>query len=166
MDKKALAFLLIGMIALLGGFAYSYFTPELNLFSELPFTVAIIFFFLAGALFFGFFSFVPALLFGLEMGAERNAAIFLYLVPCALAIYAGTSLGASLFDDFFKKKHFLSDGKKIILILCIALILALVIELAIPRIIDFWPKDFAGMNLIQGKSSVGALGDLSKFLGK
>ena len=155
---------MLSLLALLGSFAYSYFTPTETVFSQMPFTIMTAGFFLAGILFFGCLSFVLLILFGLQLGAEKNVAIFLYIIPSIIATYAGTKLGFFLFDDFNKKKNFMEIMKQVIVLFVVALVLAFVIELALPYIIELWPKDINGLNLVGQKSFVDSLTDLAKLI--
>ena len=101
------------------------------------------------------------LLFGLQTGAERNAAIFLYFIPSILATYAGTKLGVLLQDDFNNKQNFLEYGKKILLIIVIAIIIAIIVEQSLPLITEYWPKDFLGLNVTKGKTAMDLINQLS-----
>lgn len=157
---------LIAIIALLMGFAFSYFIPTPVGIGDVPFFAMTAGFFLAGTAFFGYLSFIPMLLFGLQVGAERNAAIFLYLIPSILSTYAGTKLGVLLYDDFHRKQLFLEHGKQILVIIVIALVLAIAIEQFLPLITEFWPKDFLGMNIEQGKSVFGLINELGSLIHK
>jgi hypothetical protein len=165
LDKKALALVLLSMIALLGSFVYSYFFPTQNFFSQIPFTVTTIGYFLSGILFFGYLAFIPSIFLGLQLGAEKNAAIFLYLIPLIISTYAGAKTGFLLQEDFMKKKSFFSSLKKIILLLLIALILAFIVESMLPMIIELWPKeDLFGMKLVQGNNISDIFNDFSKII--
>ena len=164
LDNRALALVLISAIALLLGFSYSYYNPIATGFSEIPFTIIAIIYFLSGILFFGYLAFFPSILFGLQLGAEKNAAIFLYIIPILISTYAGTKLGFILQEDFFNKKNYLEHIKTIATIFIIAIILAFIVEVSLPYILDFWPKDFLGMNVAQGKSIGGMIGDISKLM--
>jgi hypothetical protein len=164
MDKKALGLTLLTVIFLLLGFAFSYFFQIQTPLAETPFTAIVIGFFLAGTIYFGYLTFIPGLIFGLQLGAEKNAAIFLYLIPIIIATYAGTKLGSSLQEDFLKKKSFLEDIQIIILILFLGVLLALMIEAALPALMEVWPKDFLGMNVTQGKGIAGMIDSISSRL--
>jgi hypothetical protein len=152
------------MIALLLSFSYSYFNPVETFFFEIPLTIGTIGYFLSGIMFFGYFAFLPSIFFGLQLGAEKNAAIFLYIVPTIIATYAGTKLGFVLQDDFFKKKNYMQEIKLIALLLVISIIIAFALEQAMPTIIEYWPKDFLGMNVSSGKNISGLIGDISKLI--
>jgi len=155
----------MSMIVLLASFAYSFFVPTSTFFSEIPFTVTTIGYFLAGILFFGYFAFIPSIFFGLQLGAEKNAAIFLYIIPSIISTYAGTKLGFLLQEDFMKKKSFLKELKQILILFVIAIIIAFIIENALPVIIELWPKeDFMGLKLIQGNNAANMLDDFSKVM--
>lgn len=164
MEVKEMYLLLIAIIALLAGFSYSYFVPTPVELGGVPFFAMAAGFFLAGTIFFGYFSFLPLLFFGLQMGAQRNAAIFLYLIPSILAAYAGIKLGLLLADDFKRKKIFLEQGKTILALVIIALVLAIAIEQSIPYIMQFWPNDFLGMNVESGNTVVGLIGQLTGMI--
>ena len=163
-EKKPLALLLVSVILLLACFAVSYAYPIPTFFAGTPFTVIIICAFLSGAIFFGYLSFIQSIFFGLELGAEKNAAIFLYIIPLLIAIYAGTKLGFALEEDFTKKRNFILDIKKIFALLLAAIILALIVELLLPTIIQLWPKDFLGMNMGQEKGIAGLINDIAKLI--
>ncbi|VVB75607.1 Uncharacterised protein [uncultured archaeon] len=164
MEVKPLMMLLIAMSCLLGGFVYSYFTPSPNFFAEIPFTGVTIAAFLAGTIFFGYLAFIPMLLFGFQLGADKNAAIFLYFIPSLIATYAGTKLGFALQADFFKKRNAMKDMKIIILLLIGAVALALVVEMSLPMIINFWPKEYFGLSVVEGKNNaIGLIGEISKL---
>lgn len=150
MGYRATYLVLLSIIALLIGFAYSYFIPTTVGMEGVPFSAMTAGFFICGTIFFGYASFIPMLLFGLQTGAERNAAIFLYIIPSILATYAGTKLGVLLQDDFNKKQNFFEQGKKILLFIVIAVLIAIIVEQALPYIMEFWPKDFLGLNLNRG----------------
>jgi len=164
MDLRALAFLFLCLIALLISFACSFFYPIPTFFSEVPFTLLTIGFFLFSALLFGYLSFVPGILMGLSLGAQKNAAILLYLPPIFFATYAGTLLGSALMNDFKVKEYFLGRGKTVLLLLIIAIILALVIELSLPTLIELWPKDLFGMNIQKGANITDALSGLKSLM--
>jgi len=164
MDLKALALTMVSLIVLLSAFAYAYFNPTITIFAELPFTVMIIGYFLCGIAFFGYFAFLPAIFLGLQLGTEKNAALFLYILPTIIATYAGTKLGFALQEDFNKKNNFMTVGKKILILFIIAIILALAIELTLPSIVEYWPKDFLGLNVVEGKNFAGIIGDVSKLM--
>jgi len=149
-DAKSISFFLISMIALLCSFSYSFFFPMDTFFGGIPLTLSIMSFFFMGATLFGVLAFLPHIFFGLSMGAQRNAAIFIYLVPIVLATYAGTKLGSALWDDFNAKKYFLGEGKRVLLFLFLAIVLSLIIEVALPMVINLWPQDYFGMNLKEG----------------
>ncbi len=121
-------------------------------------------YFLAGVAFFGYFAFIPSIFLGLQLGAEKNAAIFLYVIPLILATYAGTKLGFVLQDDFLNKKNYMEHVKIIAIIFIFAIILALAIEMSLPTILEYWPKDFLGMNVTQGKSVGNLIGDISGLM--
>jgi hypothetical protein len=162
-DIKALGLTMLTTIAILSAFVYSYYYPTFTFFENTPFPITTITNFFAGIAFFGYFAFIPGILFGLQLGAEKNAAIFLYLIPTIIATYAGTKLGFALQDDFSGKKDFFRQGKIILLFFLVAIILAITVELSLPAIIEYWPKDFLGMNVMRGKSTVSLITDLAKY---
>ncbi len=156
--------LLIAMCCLLGGFAYSFTSPLPNFFVEMPFTGVTIATFLAGTVFFGYLAFIPMLLFGFQLGADKNAAIFLYFIPSLIATYAGTKMGFALQADFMKKRNAMKDMKIIIFLVIIAVAFAFAVELALPKIIEFWPKEVFGLSVIDGKNNaIGLIGEISKL---
>ncbi|MCX6803867.1 MAG: hypothetical protein NTY48_04840 [Candidatus Diapherotrites archaeon] len=140
MELKTLFLSLFGISAILLGFAVSYLNPMPNEFAQIPFIMVLMGLFLAGIVFFGCLSIIPALFFGFEMGAEKNAAIFLYLVNA------------------------FAQWKMILTFLIIALIMATVIEMALPHIIQLWPKDFLGLNITEGKTVTSLIGDIAKLV--
>jgi len=164
LDKRALALVLISLIVLLLGFTYSYYFPTQTFFVEIPFTMTAIGYFLSGIVFFGYLAFLPSVFLGLQLGAEKNAAIFLYIIPLIISTYAGTKLGFILQDDFFNKKNYMEHIKIIAGLFILAIILAYAIEASLPYILEYWPKDFLGMNVTQGKSINGLIGDISKLI--
>jgi len=156
--------LLIAMICLLGGFTYSYFTPSPNFFVEIPFTGVTIAAFLAGTIFFGYLAFIPMLLFGFQLGADKNAAIFLYFIPSLIATYAGTKMGFALQADFLKKRNVMFDMKIIIFLIIVAVALAFIVEISLPMIIEYWPKEALGLSVVEGKNNLfGLMEQLSKL---
>lgn len=156
--------LLIAMGCLLGGFAYSYTTPAPNFFAEIPFTGVTIAAFLAGTIFFGYLAFIPMLLFGFQLGADKNAAVFLYFIPLLIATYAGTKMGFALQADFMKKRNVIKDMKIIIFLIVIAVAIALVVELSLPTIIELWPKEIFGLSVVEGKNNaIGLIEEISKL---
>lgn len=163
METKPLAMVMIMVICLLAGFAYSYFNPMQTFFFDVPFTGVAIGFFLAGIVFFGYLAFLPAIFFGLQLGADKNAAIFLYIIPLVLATYAGAKLGFALQEDYAKKRNFIADGKKILIMVAVFALLAIAIELALPILMELWPKDLFGLNVVQGKNVLGLIAEITKY---
>jgi hypothetical protein len=164
MEKKPLALVLMMLIAILTAFTFSYLDPTTTVFGEVPLTITVLAFFLAGTIYFGYFAFIPGILFGLDLGATKNAAIFLYIFPLIIATYAGTLFGFVTEEDFKKKKNLTTELKTTVILLVISIILALIIEMGIPMLTEMWPKDFFGMNLIEGKTIGGMIGDVSKLI--
>ncbi len=162
MKAQPLALLILCFIALLASFIYSFFYPIVTPFNSFPLTLITIIFFLFGIIAFGFFSFVPHIFLGLSLGAEKNALIFVYLIPIFIATYAGLKLGYLIQQDFEIKEYFLEKSKKIVYLLILAIIISLVIEAILPIILnmDIWPKDLMGLN-IDGKNA-GNMFDLIK----
>lgn len=164
MDKRALAITMLSMMALFAAFAYSYFIPTTTFFADIPFTLTTIGYFLSGIAFFGYFAFIPSIFFGLQLGTEKNVAIFLYIIPTLIATYAGAKLGFLLQDDFNKKNNFMQHWKKIALMLVVSICLALIAETVLPMIIELWPKDFMGLSLVDGKKASSLIIDISKLI--
>ena len=164
MEKKPLGIMLAGTALLLIAYLYAYFNPITTIYAEIPFPIVIISFFLAGTVFFGYFTFIPLILFGLEMGAQKNAAIFLYLIPAIISAYAGAKFGTTLQEDFNKKRNYIKETKIILAILLTAIVLAVIIEAVLPTIIQLWPKDFLGMNVTQGKGIVELIQDMAELI--
>jgi len=106
------------------------------------------------ALFFGYLAFLPHIFYGLAIGSEKNAAIFLYIFPIVLATYAGAKLGFALEADFKLEKYFLEDGKKVFWMLVTAIILALAIEILLPQIISMIPEGLFGLDIKGGETTV------------
>ncbi len=154
MRAQPLAILIISFIALFGSFIYSFFYPITTVFSTLPLTILTIVFFLFGIIAFGLFSFVPHLFLGLSLGADKNALIFFYFLPIAIATYAGVKLGFLIQRDFEVKEYFLEKTKPIIYLFIIAIVLSLIIETALPILLnmELWPKDLLGLN-IEGRNA-------------
>ena len=144
MDPKAWVMTAFTLLGLLAAFTYSYFFPTTFLFgteSQIPLSVLIILNFFFGVIFFGYLSFIPALLIGLQLGAQKSALIFLYIFPLLISTYAGTKLGFMLESDFWGGKNYLKVIKTVIVLLIISLLIATIIENLIPFIIEYWPKD-------------------------
>ena len=164
MEIKPMILTLFSIVALLGCFVYSYFVPTSALLMQMPFMVMVLACFICGIIFFGYLAFVPMILFGLQLGTEKNAAIFLYLAPMVIATYAGTKLGFALWEDFNKKRNFLKDWKTILVLIVIAVILAIAIEQVLPYILEFWPQNFMGLNVIKGQTTTGVLNEVTKLI--
>jgi hypothetical protein len=155
MNKKVLALFLICVISLLISFLFSFFYPSINLFGEYPLTILTILFFIFGFLGFGLIAFIPHIILGISFGTMKNGLIMAYFPPLLLASYAGIKFGILLLDDFNKKKYFLSEIKPIIMMILIAIILALVIEVSLPIVLNesFWPTNFFGFSFDQNVGS-------------
>jgi hypothetical protein len=166
MEIKAIALFLISLIALFASFAYSFFYPIDNFFSAVPITLLVLGFFLMGTALYGILAFVPHVFFGLTMGTQKNALIFIYIFPILIATYAGILLGTSLMDDFNLKKYFLKDGKKVLFLLATAIIMAFAIEVLLPIALTtkLWPEDIFGLHTTEGKSFTGVLSELTKMI--
>jgi hypothetical protein len=151
MDKKAVMLMVVCLIALFGSFLFAMFNPSGTMFLILPLTIMIIVFFFFGVIGFGFASFVPYVLLGLAMGTQKNAVLFLYLIPILIATYAGLKLGSTLLDDFRRKIYFTEHWKIIVSLLITAIIIAVAIELALPMLegLQLWPADLFGMEFNQ-----------------
>jgi len=163
MDKKPLAATMFVMLAFLSGFAYSYFEPTVFFdFGRVPLTILVGIHFIFGTVFFGFFAFIPSLLLGLQMGAEKNAAMFMYIIPLALASYAGTKIGFSALEDFLEEKNISLHMKKIFTILIVAVVLSIVIEQILPWLIELWPAG-TGLDMRQGKTALELLDELRRI---
>ena len=162
MNKKAIAFLLICLITLLISFAYSFLYPINTFLGNYPITILTLAFFFFGALGFGFLSFIPHLFLGLAYGANKNANIFVYLLPLILATYAGLQLGAILLDDLNNKKYFIKEIQPIIAILFVAIIISISIEMLLPMLLNsgIIPTEVLGMKLNEGESSTGLFDEL------
>ncbi len=165
MDVRALALTLVALTALFGSFVFGFTYPTPNFFSEIAFPLLAINFFLFGAIFFGYFAFIPHIIFGLSLGTQKNAAIFLYLIPLIVATYAGTKLGSSIDKDFAKKKYLINDLKAIVAMLIVAIILALVAEMALPYIIQYWPQDLMGLNIKETQDIWGMISSIKTARG-
>lgn len=155
MKARALALLIISFIALFASFAYSIFMPTYTLFTIYPLTIMTLIFFLFGIIGFGYLVFLPHIYLGLPMGAEKNALIFVYFLPIALATYAGIKIGQSIEEDF-KIKEYLTkkENKNIIYTFIIAIVSSIFIEASLPILfnMELWPKDLLGLN-IEGKNA-------------
>jgi len=165
MDEKSLSMTIFALFGFLAAFAFSYFYPTTLLFgleNQIPLSVLTILNFFFGAIFFGYLSFIPCILIGLQLGAQKNAAVFLYIFPLVISTYAGARLGFILESDFWGKKNYLKVMKKITTILIIALVIAIVIELTLPFIIQLWPAD-TGLTVQEGQTVMDLLSELSKF---
>lgn len=149
MRAQPLALLIICFIALFSSFIYSFFYPTVSPFINLPLTIITIIFFLFGVIGFGFLSFLPHIFLGLNLGATKNALIFLYLLPISIATYAGIKFGFLIQQDFEKKEYFLDKSKIIVYLIIFAILISLAIEFLQPIIfnLDIWPKDLLGLNI-------------------
>jgi hypothetical protein len=98
----------------------------------------------------------------LQLGAEKNAVIFFYIIPIVISTYAGSKLGFMLEADFWGKKNYLKTMKSIVTILVVGLIIALVIEAIIPYIIQLWPSD-TGFVVEKSQSVMDLLNELNTF---
>ncbi|OQA31114.1 MAG: hypothetical protein BWY55_00640 [archaeon ADurb.Bin336] len=166
MDEKALSMTIFTLLGLLAAFTYSFFDPTLILLGseiKLPIIIFTILNFFFGTIFFGYLAFLPAILMGLNLGAQKNAAIFLYIIPIVISTYAGTKLGFGIEKDFWKKDNYLPTIKKIFGILFIAIIIAIIIELALPHLIQFWPKGTGELGLEQGETIIDLIQGLEKY---
>ncbi|MCX6800815.1 MAG: hypothetical protein NTZ73_01350 [Candidatus Diapherotrites archaeon] len=166
MDKKPTIALLICLICLFSGFIYSFQNPSWNFLASIPLAFLVLGFFLMGALFFGYLAFLPHIFYGLAIGTDRNAAIFLYIFPITVATYAGAKLGFALESDFKLEKYFLEEGKSVLAMVVIAVLIAIAIEIALPQIISMIPEDFLGMNIKEGETTLGFLDKLAGMVGK
>lgn len=155
---------MLSMMALFAAFAYAYFIPTNTFMIDIPFTLTTIGYFLSGIIFFGYFVFIPSIFFGLQLGTEKNVAIFLYIVPTLIATYAGAKIGFLLQDDFNKKNNFMQHWKLIATLLVLSIALALIAEAILPMIMEYWPKDFMGLTLVDGKKASSIIGDVSKLI--
>ncbi|MBT7241240.1 MAG: hypothetical protein HN878_02005 [Candidatus Diapherotrites archaeon] len=165
MEVKTIALFLVSLIALFIAFGVGFFFPLNNFFSFVPISLAIIGFFLFGAAMYGYFAFIPHVFFGLALGSERNAAIFVFLAPIAIATYAGVKFGNALMDDLLNKKYFLKEGKNILILLIIALVLGIAIELFMPTIIDIiWMDDYWGMQMKDNGTVGDFIGELTSLI--
>ncbi len=165
MDEKSLSMAIFTLFGLLAAFAYSYFYPTTLLFgveSQIPLSILTILNFLFGAIFFGYAAFIPALLIGLQLGAQKNAAIFLYIFPIIISTYAGTKLGFALESDFWGKKNYLKTMKIVTTILIISLVIAIIIELILPYLVQFWPAD-TGFTVQESQTVMSLLNELNQF---
>jgi hypothetical protein len=154
MDSKVVSMVAFTFLGLLAAFTYSYFYPTTFIFgaeSQIPLSILIILNFFFGVIFFGYLAFIPALIIGLQLGAQKNALIFLYIFPLLISTYAGTKLGFMLENDFWGKKDYLKVIKTVIGILIIALIIAILIENLVPLIIEYWPNN-TGFNVQENQS--------------
>ena len=165
MDPKSLSMTVFTLLGLLAAFTYSYFFPTTFIFgveSQIPLSILTILNFFFGTIFFGYFAFIPALLIGLQLGAQKNAVVFLYIFPILLSTYAGSMLGFMLEADFWGKKNYLKILKRIIVIFIISLILAIAIENVIPYVIEYWPAD-TGFTIQKSQSILEMLNELSEL---
>jgi hypothetical protein len=165
MEVKTLGLFLLSLIMLFIAFGIGFFIPLYNFYIIVPIPLAVIGFFLFGAAMYGYFSFIPHIFYGIGLGSNRNAAIFIYLLPIVLATYAGIKFGNALMDDLLNKKYFLNEGKTIIILLAIALLSAVAIELFMPTIIDIlWVEDYWGMNMSDSGNTTDLIGELTSLI--
>ena len=114
---------------------------------------------------YGYFAFIPHVFFGLALGSQRNAAIFVYLLPIILATYAGIKFGSALMDDLLNKKYFLTEGKSILILLTLAIVSAVAIELFMPTIIEMiWIEDYYGLQMTDSGSTGDLIGQLTSLI--
>ena len=165
MEVKTIGLFLLSLIVLFISFGIGFFFPIYNFYSIVPVSLAVIGFFLFGAALYGYFAFIPHIFYGLGLGSNRNAAIFVYLLPIILATYAGIKFGNALMDDLLNKKYFLKEGKTIVFLLAIAIISAVAIELFMPTIIDIlWIEDYWGMNMSDSGNTTDLISDLTSLI--
>ena len=165
MDEKALSMTVFTLFGLLAAFAYSFFYPTTLLFgveNQIPISVLTLITFFFGAIFFGYLAFIPSILIGLQLGAQKSAVIFLYIFPLMIATYAGSKLGFVLESDFWNKKNYLKIMKKITIILFVSIIIAIAIELILPYLVQLWPAD-TGFTVQESNSVISLLNDLTKY---
>ena len=115
MDEKALSMTIFTLLGLLAAFTYSFFDPTLILLGseiKLPISIFTILNFFFGTIFFGYLAFLPAILMGLNLGAQKNAAIFLYIIPIVISTYAGTKLGFGI-EKILEKDNYLPTIKNL-----------------------------------------------------
>jgi len=114
---------------------------------------------------YGYFAFIPHIFFGLALGSEKNAAIFIYFAPIAIATYAGIKFGTALMDDLLNKKYFLKEGKSILILLIIALVMGMAIELFMPALVEMlWIEDYWGMQMKDNGTIANLIGDLTSLI--
>ena len=165
MEVKALGLFLASLIALFIAFGIGFFFPMNNFFSIVPIPLVVVGFFLFGAAMYGYFAFIPHIFFGIALGSQRNAAIFVYLLPVILATYAGIKFGSALMDDLLNKKYFLTEGKTIIILLAFAMISAVAIELFLPTLIEIlWIEDYWGLQMTDSGSTSDLIGQLTSLI--
>lgn len=166
MDEKTLSMTIFALLGLLAAFTYSFFNPTFILLGSevnLPISIFTMLNFFFGAIFFGYLAFIPAILMGLNLGAQKNASIFLYIIPIIISTYAGARLGFGIEKDFWNKENYLTILKKVIGILSIAIIIAIIIELTLPYLIQFWPQEIGELGLQEGETIFDLIQELNKY---
>jgi ribose/xylose/arabinose/galactoside ABC-type transport system permease subunit len=161
MEKKPLAIMLISLILMFLSYIYSFYYPMPNFLAYMPLTFLALGFFMFGILAFSYTLPLIYIFYGLSMGANKDASIFIFILPLTLGAYAGAILGTSLEEDFKIQKYFLQDGKKVFTLIIIALILALSIEFIYPLIINSFPQDLFGFTF---KESITTTSTMDKLL--
>jgi len=141
------------LILMFLAFIYSFFAPAANFLAGTPITFLSLGFFMFGMLGFGYLLPILSILYGLAMGANRDASIFIFLIPIALSAYAGAILGSALKEDFEIKKYFLEEGQVVATLLAVALIMAFAIEVAYPLFIENLPTDLFGFTFKEGTTA-------------
>ena len=144
METKPLAIMLISLISMFLAFIYSFYSPTANFLASTPITFLTLGFFMFGFLAFSYTLPLLFIFYGLAMGSNKDASIFIYMIPIILGAYAGAILGASLEEDFKMRKYFLQNGRQIVTFIAIALVLAFMIEYLYPLFIDSLPQDLFG----------------------
>ncbi len=160
MEQKPLAIILTSLIAMFLAFIYSFYMPTANFLVGTPLIFLTLGFFMFGVLAFGYTLPLLSAFYGLAMGANEDASIFIFMIPLTIAAYAGVLLGSSLEDDFKVRSYFLKNGRQVATLAVIAIVLAVAIEYAYPLFINSLPQDLFGFTFKEGVTTASAMDQL------
>lgn len=152
--------MLISLISMFSAFIYSFYYPMANFLAGTPLIFLTLGFFMFGFLAFSYTLPIMYIFYGLAMGSNKDASILVFMIPITIAAYAGAILGNSLEQDFKIRKYFLQDGKKIAMILALAIFLAITIEYLYPLLIESLPQDLFGFTFKEGITTASAMDKL------
>ena len=160
MEKKPLAIMLISLISMFLAFIYAFYSPMANFLAGMPLTFLTLGFFMFGFLAFSYTLPLLYIFYGLAMGSNKDASIFVFMIPITLGAYAGAILGTSLEEDFKMRKYFLQDGRTIFTLIAVAIVLAFLLEFIYPFFIESLPQDLFGFTFKEGITTASAMDKL------